>query len=219
MDSIFPKDSNGILFVKFGLMKRKIWILQDWDQIWFEILIRICFNSDRATWLFLIGGYLFVWIIDEERQIKLNLDGSDLFVPFRWVNQIGPFDWDPMTEMRQGENLTGELGFWWPSPARVARWLTMVRCRGSWWQQRTGRGVEWLRDDARLNGWFHCGLLRRLGADGRFQTASSLPLIGCKFRQEEDTSMISRGRETFQCRKGGAGLLGLTGFLGSGPQW
>jgi hypothetical protein len=59
LDSRCSKDSNGILFVKFRLMKRKIWILQNWDQIWFEILIRIRFNSDRAMWLFLIGGYLF----------------------------------------------------------------------------------------------------------------------------------------------------------------
>jgi hypothetical protein len=94
MDSIIPKDSNGILFVKFGLMKRKIWILQDWDQIWFEILIRIRFNSDRATWLFLIGGYLFVWITDEERRIKsIWTDQIDRTGSVKWVC---PIHWIPI---------------------------------------------------------------------------------------------------------------------------
>jgi hypothetical protein len=33
LDSILPKDSNGITFAIFGPTDQKIWILQDWDQI------------------------------------------------------------------------------------------------------------------------------------------------------------------------------------------
>jgi hypothetical protein len=40
LDSRCSKDSNGILFAIFGCRDQKIWILQDWDQFWFEILIR-----------------------------------------------------------------------------------------------------------------------------------------------------------------------------------
>jgi hypothetical protein len=36
--------------------------------------------------------------------------------------------------------------------------------------------------------------------------------FGCKFGQKEDISVSSGGGETFQCRRGGAGSLGLTGF-------
>jgi hypothetical protein len=35
------KDSNGISFAIFGSIEHKIWISEDWNQIWFEILIRV----------------------------------------------------------------------------------------------------------------------------------------------------------------------------------
>jgi hypothetical protein len=37
--------------------------------------------------------------------------------------------------------------------------------------------------------------------------------FGCEFGQKEDTSMSFGGGETFQCRRGGMGSLGLTRFL------
>jgi hypothetical protein len=36
--------------------------MQDLDEIWFEILIRICFKSEADTWRVLVGGYRFGWI-------------------------------------------------------------------------------------------------------------------------------------------------------------
>jgi hypothetical protein len=41
LDSRSLKDSNGISFAIFGSTDKKIWFLQDWDQIWFQFLIRV----------------------------------------------------------------------------------------------------------------------------------------------------------------------------------
>jgi hypothetical protein len=62
MDSTHSKDSNDILFVIFGPIDQKIWILQDSIEIWFEILFWICFESEADTWRNIIGQYQFVWI-------------------------------------------------------------------------------------------------------------------------------------------------------------
>jgi hypothetical protein len=78
LDSTLSKDSNEILFVIFEPTDQKIWILQDWNGIWFENLFQICFGQRLATWQFMIGGYLFGWITSVVRCIKRGLDGSDL---------------------------------------------------------------------------------------------------------------------------------------------
>jgi hypothetical protein len=45
-----------------------------------------------------------VWITDEERRIKMSLDGSDHPVPFRISDLFGPFDLDLTGEdEREGE--------------------------------------------------------------------------------------------------------------------
>jgi hypothetical protein len=51
-----------------------------------------------------------VWITDEERRIKLNLDGSDLFVPFRLSDLSGALDRD-LTDQRRPEKGEAHLGF------------------------------------------------------------------------------------------------------------
>jgi hypothetical protein len=45
MDSRSLKDSNGISFVIFGLINRKIWFFKDLDQFWLEKPIWILFRS------------------------------------------------------------------------------------------------------------------------------------------------------------------------------
>jgi hypothetical protein len=46
LDYTFPKDFNGISFAIFGCRDQKIWILQDWVEIWFEILNRIYVSTE-----------------------------------------------------------------------------------------------------------------------------------------------------------------------------
>jgi hypothetical protein len=77
LDSRCSKDSNGILFVIFGSMKRKIWILQDWVEIWLEISIWIGSIRNRATWQLFISRYRFGWITDLGRRIEME-----------WTHQI-----------------------------------------------------------------------------------------------------------------------------------
>jgi hypothetical protein len=52
LDSRGFKDSNGISFAIFGPMDQKIWISEDWNQIWFEILIRVSIwtRGRHAAW-------------------------------------------------------------------------------------------------------------------------------------------------------------------------
>jgi hypothetical protein len=45
LDSTHSKDSNDILFAIFRVTDQKIWFIKVLDQIWFQILIRICFKS------------------------------------------------------------------------------------------------------------------------------------------------------------------------------
>jgi hypothetical protein len=59
LDSRCSKDSNGISFVIFGPMKRKIWIFQDSNGFWFEISIWIGFKSWADAWRDAIGWYQF----------------------------------------------------------------------------------------------------------------------------------------------------------------
>jgi hypothetical protein len=47
MDSTCSKDSIDILFAIFRVTDQKIRILQDWDQIWFEILFQFEFESEQ----------------------------------------------------------------------------------------------------------------------------------------------------------------------------
>jgi hypothetical protein len=69
LDSRCSKDSNGISFVIFGPTDQNIWILQDWVEIWFEILFRNRFDSDRATWQIPTGAYRFDRITPMDRRI------------------------------------------------------------------------------------------------------------------------------------------------------
>jgi hypothetical protein len=52
LDSTGFKDFNGISFAIFGPTGQKIWILQDWNQIWFENLNRISVltRGRHAAW-------------------------------------------------------------------------------------------------------------------------------------------------------------------------
>jgi hypothetical protein len=52
LDSTGFKDSNSIPFAIFGPSDQKIWILQGWGQIWFEILIRnsVWTRGRHAAW-------------------------------------------------------------------------------------------------------------------------------------------------------------------------
>jgi hypothetical protein len=50
-------------FVIFGRMVWKLWISKDSAEIWFEILIEICFKPGANTWLFPIRWYRFVQIM------------------------------------------------------------------------------------------------------------------------------------------------------------
>jgi hypothetical protein len=59
LDSTHSKVSNDILFVIFGPMNQKIWIIQYWTEFRFEILFYICFESEQATCRFLISRYQF----------------------------------------------------------------------------------------------------------------------------------------------------------------
>jgi hypothetical protein len=67
MDSRCSKDSNHISFVIFGPTDQKIWFLEDWNGIWFEILNRICFKAEVATWLYRISRYRFGRIAIQSR--------------------------------------------------------------------------------------------------------------------------------------------------------
>jgi hypothetical protein len=75
LDSRCSKDSKGISFAIFGLINRKIWILQDWVEIWFENLFGILFEHRQATWLFFVGPYRFTWIKLLSRRILSGLCG------------------------------------------------------------------------------------------------------------------------------------------------
>jgi hypothetical protein len=69
LDSVFPKYSNEVLFVIFGLMKWKIWFLQDWIEIWF-------LNS----------------ILDSGFNWGSHVANSDKLIPFRVDQVSGPLD-------------------------------------------------------------------------------------------------------------------------------
>jgi hypothetical protein len=94
LDSTLSKDSNDISFVIFGPTDQKIWILQDWIKFWFENLFEFCFDPMLATCSILIGWYPFGWITTWSRWIKVDLNGPDLMVPFRWLNRTDPLDLD-----------------------------------------------------------------------------------------------------------------------------
>jgi hypothetical protein len=58
MDSTCIKDSNGILFVIFGLMDQKIWISEVWTKFWFENKFEILFEF-RLSQELPRGAFLF----------------------------------------------------------------------------------------------------------------------------------------------------------------
>jgi hypothetical protein len=91
MDSTCSKDSNDILFVIFGCGDQKLWISKDLDQIWFEILIEICFSSEADTWTFPIGEYRFVRITVKERWILCELDAPDRPIPVQLSEEFWCF--------------------------------------------------------------------------------------------------------------------------------
>jgi hypothetical protein len=62
MDSTCLKDSNGILFVNFGLMDQKIWIFEVWTEFWFENKFEILFEF-RLSHEPPCGAFLFADIV------------------------------------------------------------------------------------------------------------------------------------------------------------
>jgi hypothetical protein len=143
LDSTGFKDSNGISFAIFGPTDQKIWISQDWDQIWFEIPIRISVwtrgrHAARSGWL----------------------------VPIRVDQGCGPLDlkWIERTRSTDTSSFKwSDLGFWisigrtirireerssprvsYASPVaslRTGGWRRRL-CGGFWRQRRCGRGPE-----------------------------------------------------------------------------
>jgi hypothetical protein len=69
LDFRCSKDSNEILFAIFGLIEWKLWILQDWVEIWLDISIWIGLIRNRATWQLFISRYRFGWIVNASRWI------------------------------------------------------------------------------------------------------------------------------------------------------
>jgi hypothetical protein len=62
--------------------------MQDLDEIWFEILIRICFKSEADTWHVLISRYRFGRITISGRRILVRSDGLDCTVPIHLSGSI-----------------------------------------------------------------------------------------------------------------------------------
>jgi hypothetical protein len=90
LDSRFPKDSNGISFAIFGSMNRKIWILQDWNGIWFENLF------GKSVWTQVGHVAVFRWpvpvqldprygTLDLKRFGCARLTGT---LPLKWIYHI-----------------------------------------------------------------------------------------------------------------------------------
>jgi hypothetical protein len=80
MDSTSLKDSNGILFIIFGLINRKIWILQYQYKICdldfeFEFIWRVWLGADPGRDAWRVARY-------------------DLSVPLRADRHCGPLDLD-----------------------------------------------------------------------------------------------------------------------------
>jgi hypothetical protein len=88
MDSRLPKDSNGILFVIFGVTDQKIWFLQDCDQIWFRFPFENLFEHRQATWLIVIGWYPFGWIVSVSRWILSGMCGWDRPMPVQLSDSV-----------------------------------------------------------------------------------------------------------------------------------
>jgi hypothetical protein len=81
MDSTCLKDSNDILFAIFWFTDQKLWILQDLNKIWFQILVWNLFKPEDATCRYPIRGYHFGRIKHLSRWIKRKEYGPDLTVP------------------------------------------------------------------------------------------------------------------------------------------
>jgi hypothetical protein len=69
MDSTLSKDSNEITFAIFGSTEHKIWILQDWTEIWFKV-----------------SKSKFVWTRDR------HVFYSDWLIPFRVDHDLKSLD-------------------------------------------------------------------------------------------------------------------------------
>jgi hypothetical protein len=61
LDSRYSKDSNEILFAILWVTDQKIWILQDWDQIWFIVLFWISFLT-RSWHVACSGRAIPIWV-------------------------------------------------------------------------------------------------------------------------------------------------------------
>jgi hypothetical protein len=151
LDSILPKDSNGMSFVNFGLINWKIWILQDWIEIWSEFLIWVSSKPEADTWHDLVGGYRFRV---DRRSGALDLSGPGRTWFFRtpslkWFNlnhkiQIG-WSW---TEERGAHRIW--LGFVSPA-ASSGSGRGHHRCfEGSWTMEAARQGLRWGGEGDRL---------------------------------------------------------------------
>jgi hypothetical protein len=86
MGSTGFKDSNGILFANFGSTERKIWVFEDWNQIWFEILNRVSiwtrgWHLAVSDWLIPIRVDHDCWALDLKWSERLGL--TDTY-SFKW---------------------------------------------------------------------------------------------------------------------------------------
>jgi hypothetical protein len=146
LDSTHHKVSNGILFVIFGSMKQKIWILQDSIEIWSKFLFWFSFKPGVTTCRVLIGSYRFSWISIVKRQILRRSDGLDRPVPLHLSEVFRSFgSWSD-----DQDETDGEVG----SP-RVPTRDSLVR---ACWNQAPAR-LQGLLDNG--DGMTKIGMVRR----------------------------------------------------------
>jgi hypothetical protein len=77
LDSTSLKDSNEVLFAIFGPRDQKLWIMQDWVEIWLENLFEFYSDQRLATWSFSTGPYRFGRIGNFSRRILFDMSGPD----------------------------------------------------------------------------------------------------------------------------------------------
>jgi hypothetical protein len=209
LDSTGFKDSKGISFAIFGSTEHKIWILQDWNQIWFEILKQIS-----------------VW------NRGWHLADSDWSVPIRSVHASGVLDLKWSGRIRSSSTLSnkwsvravrfrsdgrrwkGERGSQWLGFRRRIRRgraeVELRRCSGEFWtavmsRRWSGRhgGLE------NLVGVVDCVLTWANGAAGGGTSFGDLrptpeSLIFCKRIRAKGIKGCARAEERKWARRGRA---------------